>query len=215
MCPVRAFTFDFNGTLSDDEPILCRIFQALFAERGRPLSEQAYYDELAGLSDEAIVSTWLGDGYPDVAATVEERIVRYREVVSDGSSIDAETREAVRYAAERVPIAIVSGAARAEIEPVLEAAGIAPLFRTIVSADSVRNGKPHPESYRLALARLGVAAEDALAFEDTESGVASATGAGMRCLAVRRTLGPERLAAADELVERIDVELIRRLLDGR
>jgi beta-phosphoglucomutase-like phosphatase (HAD superfamily) len=47
---------------------------------------------------------------------------------------------------------------------------------------------------------------------DTEAGVASAKAAGMRCLAVLGTLPPERLAAADELVERIDVPLMRRLL---
>jgi beta-phosphoglucomutase len=210
--PVRAITFDFNGTLSNDEPILCGIFRELFAERGRALSEQEYYDELAGLSDEAIVTTWLGEDYPDVAGAVSERVGRYRALVSDGSSIEGPTREAVRYAAARVPVAIVSGAAHSEIEPVIEAAGIASLFRTIVSSDSVVNGKPHPESYELVLSQLGIERAEALAFEDTESGVASATGAGMSCIAVRGTLRPERLARADELIDRIDVQVIRRVL---
>src|SRR6266508_568060 len=53
--PARAMVFDFNGTLSHDEPILCEIFIALMAERGRPLSAQEYYDELVGLSDEEAV----------------------------------------------------------------------------------------------------------------------------------------------------------------
>ena len=47
----RAIIFDFNGTLSDDEPILCEIFMHLFAEHGRPLSAQEYFDELAGSAD--------------------------------------------------------------------------------------------------------------------------------------------------------------------
>jgi hypothetical protein len=119
----RAVLFDFNGTLSDDEPILCAIFQELFAEHGRPLSAQEYYDVLAGLSDPEIVKTWLGEDHPDVDAVIEERVSRYRDVVADGSSIGEPVREAVRYAAERVPVAIVSGAARAEIEPVVDAAG--------------------------------------------------------------------------------------------
>src|SRR5213079_2594048 len=45
--PTRALVFDFNGTLSDDEPILCEIFVRLFAEHGKPLSAQQYFDELA------------------------------------------------------------------------------------------------------------------------------------------------------------------------
>jgi beta-phosphoglucomutase-like phosphatase (HAD superfamily) len=52
--PARAVIFDFNGTLSHDEPILCEIFSELFAEHGRPLSVQEYFDELAGLSDPEI-----------------------------------------------------------------------------------------------------------------------------------------------------------------
>ena len=83
----RAVLFDFNGTLSDDEPILCAIFQELFAEHGRPLSVQEYYDELAGLSDPEIVFTWLGRDHPHVDAVIAERVARYRAAVSDGSSI--------------------------------------------------------------------------------------------------------------------------------
>src|SRR5690349_3960582 len=53
-----AIVFDFNGTLSDDEPVMCEIFRTLFAEHGRPLTERQYYEELAGLSDPEIVRTW-------------------------------------------------------------------------------------------------------------------------------------------------------------
>jgi beta-phosphoglucomutase-like phosphatase (HAD superfamily) len=51
-----------------------------------------------------------------------------------------------------------------------------------------------------------------VAFEDTEAGVASAKGAGLRCIAVRGTLPDDRLVAADEVVDAIDVALIERLL---
>jgi beta-phosphoglucomutase len=210
----RAVIFDFNGTLSQDEPILCEIFVELFAEHGRPLSAQDYFDELAGLSDPEIVRTWLGRDHPDVDDVIEERIRRYRAAVGDGSSVPEDTRAAVRYAAERVPLAIVSGAARAEIEPVVEAAGLADLFLAIVPAEDVPKGKPQPDGYLHALTLLDgdLAAADVLVFEDTEAGVAAAKGAGMRCFAVLGTLAPERLARADEIVERIDVHLMKRLL---
>ena len=118
-----------------------------------------------------------------------------------------------RYAADRVPVAIVSGAARAEIVPVIEAAGIAPLFTTLVTSDDVERGKPDPEGYVKALAELGgVSAGDVVAFEDTEAGVTSAKAAGMRVIARLGTLVPDRLAAAEELIDTIDVELVRRLI---
>jgi beta-phosphoglucomutase len=212
--PVHAVIFDFNGTLSHDEPILFAIFRDLFAEYGRPLSEEQYFDQLAGLSDPEIVQTWLGPEHPAVDEVIERRVARYRELVADGSSVPQEVREAVQYAAGRVPVAVVSGAARAEIEPVLEAAGLAGLFRAIVPAEDVAAGKPDPAGYLRALELLdgGLEASAVLVFEDSEAGIASAKAAGMRCIAVLGTLAPERLAAADETVPALDVELLRRLL---
>jgi HAD superfamily hydrolase (TIGR01509 family) len=110
-----------------------------------------------------------------------------------------------------VPVAIVSGAFRAEIEPVVEAAGIAAELSAVVAADDVAHGKPHPEGYLLALERLGVDAARTIAFEDTEAGVSSAKAAGLRCIAVRGTLPDDRLVRADELVDAIDVALVERL----
>jgi len=213
----RAVIFDFNGTLSDDEPILYRVFAQLFSEHGRPLTERDYYDELAGHSDEEIVWRWLGRDHPNVSAVVAGRVARYRAAVSDGSTIDDEVRAAVRYAAERLPVAIVSGAAREEIVPVVDAAGIAPLFRAIVSSDDVVDGKPHPEGYLRALELLEpleptIEAREVIVFEDTEAGVASAKAAGMRCIGVTRTLGAARLWEADELIPQIDLAVMERLL---
>jgi beta-phosphoglucomutase len=211
--PVRAIVFDFNGTLSDDEPVLCEIFMTLFAEHGRPLSAQEYFDELAGLSDPEIVRAWLGRDFQHVDQIVAERVQRYRAMVAGGSTVHEHVRDAVRYAAERVPLAICSGAARAEIEPVVDAAGLRPLLRGIISSDDIIDGKPHPEGYLKALALLGdVAPNEVLAIDDTEAGVASAKAAGLLTFAKSGTLDPRRLAAADELVDRIDVELMRRVL---
>jgi beta-phosphoglucomutase len=211
---VRAVIFDFNGTLSNDEPILCDIFRELFAEQGRPLSAEDYFDQLAGLSDPEIVRTWLGPAHPAVDEVIAERIARYRAAVSGGSTVSETIRQAVRYAADRVPVAIVSGAARAEIDPVLAAAGLSAVIQVVVSADDVGEGKPNPESYVRALELLDddIRAGEVIVLEDTEAGIAAAKAAGMCCIAVLGTLEPERLAAADEIVPAIDVALMRRLL---
>jgi beta-phosphoglucomutase len=211
---VRAVVFDFNGTLSDDEPILLRIYQELFAAHGRPLSEHEYYSELSGLSEEEIIGRWLGpfkDGRVD-DTLIADRIARYRALVADGSTVYPEVRDAVRYAAQRVPVAICSGAYAEEIEPVVAAAGLTTYVSALVAADHVTDGKPHPEGYLRAAELLGVPPTSVLAFEDTEAGVASARAAGARVVAITRTLGAERLTGADELVDRIDLSLMQRTL---
>jgi beta-phosphoglucomutase-like phosphatase (HAD superfamily) len=210
----RALAFDFNGTLSDDEPVLCAIFSELFAELGRPLSEEQYFEHLVGLSDPEIVRAWLGEDHPELEAVLAERVSRYRAIVGDGSTVRLEVRDAVLYAAERVPVAVVSGALRSEVEPVLAAAGLTEVVAAIVTADDVQRGKPDPEGYVKALALLdrGLAAEEVTVFEDTEAGVAAAKAAGMRCVAVLGTLAPERLALADELAPALNLEAVRRAL---
>jgi beta-phosphoglucomutase len=211
---IRAVIFDFNGTLSHDEPILLAVFQDLFAEHGRPLATEEYFAELAGLSDPEIVQTWLGAGHPAVDEVIARRIERYRELTADGSTIPQRVRAAVRFAAERVPVAVVSGAARAEIQPVLDASGLGDLMSAVVVAEDVPHGKPAPDGYLQALELLdgGLVAADVLVFEDTEAGIAAAKMAGMRCVAVLGTLPPERLTAADEIVAALDVELMQRVL---
>ena len=207
--PFGAVIFDFNGTLSDDEPVLYAVYAEMFAEHGRPLTEREYYDQLAGHSEEEILRRWLGRDDPELVA---DRIARYRARCADGATIYPDVRDAVRYAAERAQVAVVSGAALEEIEPVVEAAGLGDVLSVIVAADHVADGKPHPEGYLRVAELLGIAPADALAFEDTEAGVASVKAAGMYCVGVTRTLGAERLAAADELIPELSLEAMQRLL---
>lgn len=205
----KAVVFDFNGTLSDDEPLLLRVYQEQFAELGKPITEAEYYEHLAGHTDEDMFTRWFGQADP---ALIEDRIARYNRLAADGSTVDDEMREAIRFAAERMPVAIVSAAARSEIDPVVRAAGIGASLTLIVSQDDVANGKPDPECYLTAARLLGVDPAALLVFEDTDVGVAAAKAAGARVVGLTRTLGAERMAQADELVERIDVPLLERLL---
>ena len=209
----RAVMFDFNGTLSHDEPLLLAIYQELFARHGRPITAEEYFGRLAGLSEEAIVGGWLGIDGAELAALIAERIERYAARAADGTTVPEPVRAAVRHAAARVPVAIVSAAYRAEIEPVVVAAGLAPQITAIISADDVDHEKPDPECYVTALARLGVGASEALAFEDTEAGIAAAKAAQIHCVAVRGTMPDARLGQADEIIDAIDAAVMARLLD--
>ena len=184
---MRALLLDFNGTLSEDEPLLCRIFQELFAEAGKPLTEADYYDRLAGYADRELVRLWLGHDDPSLVA---RKTARYREL-ADGSTVSDETRSAVR-----------------------EAAGLVDVITLIVSADDISRSKPDPEGYLIALHLLGVGPMDAAAIEDSEAGVAAAKAAGVYCVAVTTTLPPDRLTAADALADRVDRELIARLVSA-
>jgi len=134
MSSARAVAFDFNGTLSHDEPILFAVYREMFSARGRLLSADDYYGTLAGLSEETIIGTCFGVEGEALAALVEERIERYLELSGDGATVPRTLREAVAYAAARVPVAVVSGAFRREVEPVLAGAGLDRHVDVIVTA---------------------------------------------------------------------------------
>jgi len=204
-----ALLIDFNGTLSDDEHIQYEIYREIFAEAGKALDEDEYFARLAGLSDPEIVRTWLGKDRPELVA---ERVRRYQARAADGSTVGPEAREALRYAAKRARLAVVSGAARVEIESVLTAAALGQLVSVVVAAEDVATGKPDPSGYVLALELLELRPDEALAIEDSEAGVAAAKAAGLYCIALEGTVEIERLGAADEIVGALDVELMRRLL---
>jgi beta-phosphoglucomutase-like phosphatase (HAD superfamily) len=201
--------FDFNGTLSDDEHIQCEIYRELFAAAGKPLTMTEYFEELAGLSDPEIVRTWLGEDRPGLVA---ERVRRFQSRAGDGSTVKPSTREAVRYAAERAELAVVSGAARTEIESVLAAAELTPFVSLVVAAEDVAAGKPDPAGYIRALELLDCGPDQALAFEDSEAGVVAAKTAGLYCIALEGTAEIGRLGTADEVVRTLDVGLMQRLL---
>ena len=212
--PPRALILDFNGTVSHDEHIVFEVFQELFAEQGRPLDAATYERELAGMSDPEIAWAWLGRDHPAAAEVIAERDRRYRARTADGSTVPESIRAAVRLAAEHVPVAICSGAARSEIESTLGAAGLMDAIDLIVAAEDVPRGKPAPDGYVEAHRLLApeLAAGDVLAFEDTEVGVVSALAAGLRCIAVLGTMGADRLQAAERVVPELDPVVVREVL---
>ncbi|MDZ7937636.1 MAG: HAD family phosphatase [Rhodoferax sp.] len=79
---------------------------------------------------------------------------------------------------------VVTGARRFAIASTLRSHALEPEFELVISADEVVHSKPAPDCYVLALQRMGLQAHEAVAFEDTEHGVASAIAAGLTCVAI-------------------------------
>jgi beta-phosphoglucomutase-like phosphatase (HAD superfamily) len=208
--PPRAVVFDFNGTLSDDEPLLAELCVQIFGEIGIEVTEERYFGEFAGYSDPEIVERVLaGAGRSDAAvaqALLDRRTELYLARAGTGETVHAPVAACVREIAGRVPVAVASGAVRAEVDAVLVGSGLRPLLGTVVTADDVARGKPDPEGYLIALDRLGVHGAEAMSFEDTHFGVMAAVAAGMRCVGVGTTVSAERLrdAGAEDVVAALD-----------
>ena len=205
--PPRAVVFDFNGTISDDEPLLAELCTLIFGEIGIDVTEERYFSEFAGYSDPERVLAGAGRSDQAVAqGLLDRRTELYLARAGTGETVHLPVAACIREIAERVPVAVASGAVRAEVEAVLAGSGLLPLLAAVVTADDVARGKPDPEGYLIALDRLGVRGPDALSFEDTHFGVMAAVAAGMRCVGVGATVSADRLldAGAEAVVAGLD-----------
>lgn len=206
--PGRAVVFDFNGTLSDDEPILEAIFTELFAAHlGWQMSPVEYRQNMLGHSDREIVeiavTKYAAIGGPGSERAPEElvedllalRRVRYRELVAEHSPILPATVALVQRLADAgVPMAIVTGAQRPDVEAVLAASPVGAHIVGMVTEEDVRAGKPDPEGFLKGAAMLGADPGDVLVFEDSIPGVTGALAARMSCIAVIGADTPPRVA---------------------
>jgi HAD superfamily hydrolase (TIGR01509 family) len=156
---------------------------------------------------------------------IREKTVRMQALLTETPLVFAGVEGRVREFAAQVPVAIASGALRAEIVAVLTAVGLAPSFPIIVSADDPVDGKPSPAPYRLAMQRLaahvgangGFDSSRCVAIEDSHWGITAAKAAGMRVVGVTSSYSADALAAADLVVgsvAELTMEALRQLTSG-
>jgi HAD superfamily hydrolase (TIGR01509 family) len=130
-------------------------------------------------------------GVPDPPKRISDEVVERMEDLYRGRLPLVEGAiEAVRRIAARWPLAIASSSNQPLIALFLELTGTRGLFRATVSSEEVARGKPAPDVYLEAAARLGVAPERCAAIEDSENGIQSAAAAGMCVVAIPNRVFP-------------------------
>ncbi|HEX5111082.1 MAG TPA: HAD family phosphatase [Vicinamibacterales bacterium] len=229
MTALQAVVFDFDGVIADSEPLHLQAFQKALGEQGLELDRGEYFSRYLGFDDVGLFEALARDrGLSVDARWVTSLVVRkgllLQELLHADAVLFPGAREFVRAASAAVPIAIASGALRHEIDEVVNAAGLAPLFAAIVAAGDTPESKPSPEPYRLAFRRLQEHAGGTLdpqrcvAIEDSRWGLESARGAGLRCVAVTNSYPAHELAGAELVVHGLhdlSLEQLDRLCDGR
>jgi HAD superfamily hydrolase (TIGR01509 family) len=218
---IRAAIFDFNGTMTDDESLQYEVYARTFAdEAGLRLERDIYFSRLAGLCDpdlirEAFIQSGTAiPGESTLRRLEQARVSRYLERVGRDSPVRPGAAELVRELRRHIPLAVVTGAPRGEVEPVLRTARLLDAFVTVITCDEVEHGKPSPEGFLLALNRMrgliwDLLPSEVVVFEDSLPGVLAATRAGMRCVAVHLRRAADGYAA-DATAEQLDARLLGR-----
>jgi HAD superfamily hydrolase (TIGR01509 family) len=148
-------------------------------------------------------------GFPEERGT--ELVTEMLTIMHDHVRREVATRPGALELVSRlrdmdVPLGLASNSPRFLADDALATAGLADAFDAIVTADDVEHPKPAPDIYLLACERLGVGVDEALALEDSVSGVAAAKAAGLTCIAVPMFAETD-VSAADRVIDSLEVLL--------
>ena len=209
---LQAIFFDFDGVIADSEPLHLQAYQSVLRSNGIDLSRADYYERYLGYDDLGLFQALMSDrGLAVDDSKIDELIDAKSKIIASLLSGDdvlfPGAVECVKMCAAHVPLAVASGALAPEIELVLGHAGLRDSFKAIASASDGVRGKPAPDLYLLAIAKLrqvcAVDARSSIAIEDSQWGLEAARAAGLRCVAVTHTYEAAELSGADLVVERL------------
>ncbi len=184
----RAVIWDVDGTLIDSSDAHWQSWRVIFQQEGYPDIDHATHLAWFGRRNEEILRDYFGEDATDehIAGIAELKEAHYREGLKLGPTpvLPGVNDWLTRLAADGWKLGIGSSAATRNLEIILPQSGWSGTFGAVVAREDVRKGKPDPEVFLTAAARLGVDPARAIVVEDAAAGVLGAHRAGMRTIGV-------------------------------
>ncbi len=182
----KAVIFDFDNVVVDSEPYHLRAYSAVFASKGHTIDREEYWREWTSLGGgaEGEIERYGLDLDPDDIRREKDPIYSAYCERGDIPVFPLAMKVIKSFASSGYHLAIASGSYEKDIDSILSLNGIRHLFRSVTGKDGVSRTKPDPETYIMALDRLGLAPSECFAIEDAEKGVISAHRAGIRVITV-------------------------------
>jgi HAD superfamily hydrolase (TIGR01509 family) len=193
----RALLLDLDGTLAETDSLHLPTWVDVLEPYGVSVDEEFYRESISGRNTSEIVRYLLPELSDEENRSVgDAKEIRFRERATELEPLPGLV-DFVECGRERgMRVALVTNAPGENVEAILLALGLRDLFETVVLADEVEAVKPDPAPYKAALNRVGVAAQDALAFEDSVSGISSSVAAGIPTVGITSSQVPEKLREA-------------------
>jgi HAD superfamily hydrolase (TIGR01509 family) len=191
---IRALLFDMDGTLAATDPLHAEIFAQVLAPHGFTVDHSFYAERIAGQTNRRIFQNLfpgLSDDEADAMSDAKEAAFRAAHPALE--PLPGLLGFIAAAVAHGLHLALVTNAPRANADHVLEALGLTTYFAEIVTVDVVPRGKPYPDPYQEALRRFGLAPHQAIAFEDSPTGLRAALAAGVPTVGLATTLTVDAL----------------------
>ena len=193
-----ALLFDIDGTLADTDPLHLEAFNRAFAPYGESFDKARFSLELQGLANEAIARRFVPHLSPAAGMDVlRGKEATFRELARTSIHAVPGLFDLLDLAdAMGLPVAAVTNAPRANADLILDSLHIRNRFKALVIGEELAHGKPHPLPYLEGLRLTGGDPANSVAFEDSRTGIASATGAGIATMGMMTGLTEAQLLEA-------------------
>ena len=212
----RALLFDLDGTLAETDSLHLPTWVDVLEPYGLEVDEEFYRQSISGRNTSEIVRDLLpGLSVEENRSIGDVKEASFRKRAGELEPLPGLIDFLKRGRERGMEIVLVTNAPEENVEAILLALGLRGCFDLIVLADEVEAVKPDPAPYRAALKKTGVQAKDALAFEDSVSGIASSVAAGVPTVGITSSQAPQRLLEAGAFVTAEDFTepQIRALID--
>ncbi len=191
---LAAILFDLDGTIVNSDPIHYQAWKEMLLSFGIEIDETFYKSKISGRLNPEIVQ----DILPQLSLIerekfADEKEALFRKRASDLQALSGFWELLAWTDTHQLKCALVTNAPRLNAEYMLEVLGIKEAFDTIVLADDCIAGKPDPAPYQVALNKLGIQAHEAIALEDSPSGILAAVGANICTIGIASTHNPQIL----------------------
>jgi len=194
---LRGVIFDMDGVLVDSHAVHRRAWRLFFQTLGRNISDSDLDFILDGRKRSDILRHFLGDcPEPELEEFGRRKDCIFRQMRLDVAPVPGVVHMVRELHGNGAVLALATSASRSRAHSTLVDLGLRNCFQQVVTGEDVLLGKPDATIYRLACNRIGIEAEQLLAFEDAISGVRAAVGAGLSCVGVASHETSENLTAA-------------------
>jgi HAD superfamily hydrolase (TIGR01509 family) len=193
----KALLFDIDGTLADTDALHVQAFNQIFGPRGHLFDRARASKELQGFSNTSIAERFLADEPLErQAAIMAEKEAAFRKLALGQIQPLAGLMTLLALADRAaIPMVAVTNAPRVNADMMLSGLGIVGRFKAVIIGDELPHGKPHPMPYLEGLRAVNAAPDLSLAFEDSRSGIQSASAAGIATVGIRTSLSHDEMVA--------------------
>lgn len=183
---IRAVVFDMDGIMFNTEDLFHLTGHELMRRRGKVATPELFHRMMGRRAHEAFAAMI---ELMELTETIPELQVESEAVFDDLVDKHLDTMPGLYELLELIdqqelPKAVATSSDRRYLERLLNRFQLLPRFNTTLTAEDVRQGKPHPEIYLKAADRLGVKPQEMLVLEDSENGTKAAAAAGAHIVSV-------------------------------